>query len=173
MNDFFYIMIGLMIMLAGMVTGILVNFNILPPMIYIIISMALTVVAGITILLISILMRGILAPMISARMGGKTMVQVLTANKNIDLLSGRETDGIVDTRRGSFIVPTDTVYSWPNGVRAGIGFYKYGVTLNPMHIKAASVLKKNNIRDIDELEQVQAEAEKNGAEIKINLNEEI
>lgn len=167
------ILLGMMLFMASMGAGILAIFGMIPPMVYIAISIATGFIGGMIILLIGMLCKGIIAPMLSARMGGKTLVAILTANKNIDLEAGKENDGIVDTKRGSFIMPTDTVYSWPNGVRSGLAFYKYGVTLKPEHIKACSVLKKNDINDINQLEKAEEKARKSGSSMIIDTKEVI
>jgi hypothetical protein len=169
MNDFFYVLVGIVMLMAQCCFTVLVVLGILPPQIFILASTMTGCIAGIIIAAIGFLASGILAPVVSCRISGKTLIQILTAGKKIKFEVGKEQSGICDTDSGCFVTPIDTIYSMPNGVRSGFAHHKYGVTLKPSMVKTCSILKENNINDILELENTAKTIKENGGELTMDL----
>lgn len=148
------VILGISFMFISFLLAALVIINLIPPQIYIYSSIAVEFFAGLIIALIAILTNGILGPFITAKTRGFNIVAAITASKNIRLLTGNERSGMTETKDGYFLTPPDSVYTWPNGAKGGFAFYKYGTTLHPKFVKAASILKENDIKDIEQLEKV-------------------
>jgi hypothetical protein len=170
MKDFFYVVLGVVIMMLQCAFTVLVVLGILPPQIFILAATLIGCIGGIIITAISFLATGVLAPVIKCRLSGQTLIEVLTAGKKISFETGKEQSGIVDTERGCFITPIDTIYNLPNGVRVGFGHHKYGVTLKPSMVKTCSILRENNINDITQLEEMDKNIREQGGEIKLDLS---
>ena len=140
--SFKLMIIGLIVMFASFMLTASIIMNAIPPSVFIWSMLAIGIISGMVIMLISIIMNGIIGPFLSAKTTGHTILSVVTASKKIDLLSGKEKQGWVKTARGFFQVRPNSVYSWPNGVPGAIAYYKYGISLEPKHIEAASQLER-------------------------------
>lgn len=144
----------------------------IPPTIYVIIMMVLMFFLAATLGIISFLLNGILMPLIKAKIKGKTMVFTITAAKNMKISAGDESEGMVLTKDGYNIIPTDSVYMLPNGTRAIITYYKYGMGLHPEFVEACSVLDKNGFKDMKMIENAEEEVNKIGGTLEIDLEKE-
>jgi len=157
-------------MFIGIVMSVMAMTNMIPPMIYIYIMIGISFFMGMSILMVSILLNGVMGPFLDAKFSGRNLIAVLTASKRIKLMSGREKSGMTKTEMGLYITPPDTVYSWPNGAKGGIGYFKYGTTLTPKFIKGMSKLRESGISNFGEMEKLNEEAMKDGKEFNIRLD---
>jgi len=168
--SFKVILMGIIIMFGTFMLFAMIILNMLPPDIYIYASTAMGIIAGLTMAVLAIMLNGVMGPFLSAKSGGKNLVAAVTASGNIRFLTGREKSGLTDTKDGYFLTPTASTYNFPNGVKGGFAFYKYGTTLLPKLVKGASKLKKLGINDIEELEAVAVETKKGGRDFVIRLD---
>jgi hypothetical protein len=168
--SFKIILVGIIVMFSTFMLTAAIILNILPPTIYIWSMTAIGIISGLFLAVIAIMLNGVIEPFISAKASGSTLLSVITASKNIDLLLGNEKQGWAKTKRGYFNIRPNSVYTWPNGVRGVIAFYKYGISLEPQFIEAASRLREAGFNDIGEVHAAMENAKKKGKELIINLD---
>ena len=161
---------GIFIMFGTFMLTAMIIMNMIPPTFYIWSMTAIGIIAGLTMAVLAIMLNGIIGPFLSAKSGGKNLVAVVTASGNIKFLTGKEKSGLTDTKDGYFLTPSASTYNFPNGVKGGFAFYKYGTTLLPKFVKGATKLREAGINDIEELETVAAKAAEKGKEFVISLD---
>lgn len=149
-----YIIGVLAALMATIIMTTLAIMNMVSFGIYMTVMTTIGIVTSITLLMLGLLVGNVMFPFLSAKMAGHTMLANITAGKSIELLHGREKEGMIKTNRGYFIVVPEAVLNWPCGVRAGITYFKYGVMLPKKMINAAVALRKAGINDIRDLEKV-------------------
>jgi hypothetical protein len=164
---------GLGVAMGCVLTTVCVIFGWLPPFAYECIVLVLGLTGGIWLMGEEFMIGRITSVFMKAKLTGKSVIAVVTASKGLDLLVGDEQEGMSETKKGYFIVNTGSVYMWPNNIRGMMAFYKYGYGLTPKFIKSCSILKKNDVNDIEEATMLYREAQKNKKEVILNMNEEL
>ena len=164
------ILLSIFIAFGSVVLAIVAAMGGLTFQIYLIVSTVVTAVMGLVFTVIFFLTDGVIGPFLIARLRGKDLVAVITPNKKIELLPGREEVGMLKTKRGYFMISPGTVYRWANGVNGGFAYFKYGVTLPTKIVKAASKLKSKGITDIKILDRVVKKLRDEGKELAIRVD---
>jgi hypothetical protein len=165
------LIIGLLVAMGTVFATVMVVLGFLPPFVYECITLGLGLIGGILILAQEFLIGKIASTFLKAKLQNKSVLAVVTASKGIDLLLGDEQEGMSETKKGYFIVNTDSVYMWPCGIRGMMAFYKYGYGVTPKFVKGCSILKKNDINDIEEAEILYDQAKINQKEISLDMND--
>jgi len=168
--SFKLIMTGIFGIFVSFVVGAFSLMQTIPVFLSIIINMAFGIILSFIILFVAIMTNGILEPFISARIRGKTLAAIITPSKTIELVSGYEEEGFLETKRGYINVVPDASYTWPNGTKGGIAYYKYGVLLPDKIVRAVTKLKKTGIKDGKQLSMITNELKKNNEDLIIEVD---
>jgi hypothetical protein len=134
--------------------------------------MGIGAVFGIITCIIAFTTNGVIGPLMAAKSSGNTMLAVLTASGKIRLRQGREQEGFISTKDGSFCILPGSMYRLPNGVPFGMAYYKIGATIPSNFSRACTVLKDSGVRDIVEAEAVNEAAKAKGEDVAIDLEGE-
>lgn len=166
----YMIISGIIIIGISFAMGAMALLGMLPMEIYLIVSMACGIIGGFVILFVAFMANGVLGPFISSKLRGHTLLANITASNNIQLLSGPEREGLIETRVGQFFAVPGAVYSWPNGIRGGISFFKYGVTLPKKLIQATTALRKAGIEDYKQMSETAEDLKEKGQELVVRTD---
>lgn len=167
--SFKIIMAGIVELFLGVILSVLVVINLIPPPIFIYTVMGMFVIFGLVMALIGILCNGIIDPFMAAKLGNRNLIAVATASKKLKFMVGKEKGGMTETKFGSFLTPSDSVYTFPNGVKGGVAYIKYATTLTPKFIKGTTELRKQGINDVKQLMEKAKESADRGEEFKVTF----
>lgn len=163
--SFKIMMIGIGAIFLTFIMAALLMMQLMPVQFFVVGSILVSMISGLTIVLVNVMANGIVGPMLSARVGGKTVLLNITAGKSIEFISGNESEGMIETDKGYFHVLPDAIYTLPNGVRTAITYFKYAVTLPKEFLITASNLKKAGVRDFNTLQVINKQAAAQNQEI--------
>lgn len=167
------LIIGMAVAMISVFATVVTIFGWLDPFIYECITICLGLTGGLWLMAEEFMIGRITTVFMKAKLTGKSVLAVLTASKNLDLLIGDEQEGLSLTKKGYFIVNTDSVYTWPSNIPGMMAFYKYGYGITPKFVKACSILKKNDVNDIEETTELYKQAQANKKEIILDMNENL
>ena len=136
---------------------------------YIYFNMVTGTIFGIFMAVIAFTTNGCIGPLMSAKASGESIISVGTVSGKWRWRSGREQNGIVPTKDGSFMVTPGSMLSLPNGVKMGMAHYKEGIVIPPQFAVACTKMAEKGILDVRQMDKAEEDARAEKKEFTINL----
>lgn len=76
-----------------------------------------------------------------AKIGGNPILAVWRKDKKIDLITGKFSEGMIESKKGNWLVVPDSVGLFPNSVAGAIAHQDYGVSLSPDFIRSVTAAR--------------------------------
>ncbi len=148
------VFIGIACFLGVLFSFAAINVGMIPPLIYMILTTMFGMAGAVMLIMENHYLGDIGGVFMNANMKKRVVACMLTPSGNIEMLTGREEEGFLLTEKGYINIPKGTVFSWPNGVKGGFGYLRFGTLLPPKIVEAATTLKKKGFRDIHGVEKM-------------------
>lgn len=163
--------LGIIGMFGSLIMGVLTLFGMVKFTISIMSLTLLAFIPSLFLIVWTFLTGGIADVFAKARITGDPIGIVLRNDKKIAFAQMVMEGGLAKNRQyGRFIIIPDSIYNMPNGTVGFLAYYKYGVSLHPRFVRGTTRLREMGITDIEQVENLNKEMEKQGKEIEVKLD---
>ena len=149
------VILGILGMFGSLILGVGIVMNMIHGFIWILVLSFLCFFVSLFVIVWDFLTGGIAGVFAGARINGNPVGIVLRNDKTMKFSQMRMEEGMAkDKKLGRFIIIPDSVYSAQNGVRTFLAYYKYGVSIHPNFIRAATRLREKGIENIEQVDEI-------------------
>lgn len=130
----------------------------LAPQLYVTLGMmGIGVCTAIYLFIHNMFLQGIADVFIKARMSGESVGIILRNDKQLKFVGAKNKGGLAETKLyGKYLLRTDSIYNMENGTTGWLGYYKYGVPLDPKFIQTITKLREAGMKNIEDVEKFAA-----------------